>query len=165
MLYILPKGTEIRAFVLCFHKISCIQALICCKFLLVLSNPLKKVYVRYLFRLQLYECSMLSIMNSVITNLYCLPELNATKVIQITERNKMQWPIAVRLRVETKFPFRKRFLVSCLSKENECNKLVNVRVSPASDLVTSRLHDRLCTGMCSQLICILFFREKLMKPW
>ena len=42
MLLVLPKGTEIRAFVLFIHKISCIQALIYCKFMMVLSNTLEK---------------------------------------------------------------------------------------------------------------------------
>ena len=43
MLLVLPKGTEIRAFVLFIHKISCIQALIYCKFMMVLSNTLESV--------------------------------------------------------------------------------------------------------------------------
>ena len=42
MLLVLPKGTEIRAFVLFIHKISFIQVLIYCKFMMVLSNTLEK---------------------------------------------------------------------------------------------------------------------------
>lgn len=63
---------------------------------------------------------------------YCLPELNAARVVKITERNKTLSPPAVRLRVKVKFkfksnfPFRERFLVICLSKENECNRLLNL---------------------------------------
>ena len=50
------------------------------------QQPIGKVYVRYLFHLQPWECPMLSIMHSVIINVCCLPELNATRVIKITEK-------------------------------------------------------------------------------
>ena len=101
-------------------KNSCMQTSICCKFLLALSDSLKnwKYGICFAFGRRSALCLIPLIQSSLMYN--CLPDLNATRVIKITERNKIWWPIVVRLRVEKKkFPFRQRFLyLVCRKRKN-----------------------------------------------
>ena len=105
-------------------KISCMQELICCKFLLALSDPLEKckygICVACGRRSALSSIPWLPWIQSSLMY-YCLPELNATRVIKITKRNKTLSPITVRRRVEIKFSVESAFLYLVF-----CNKLVHV---------------------------------------
>ena len=86
-----------------FLKISRTQASIYYKFLLVLSDPLEKCVYSICF-----ACGPKSVLMSISRiqsslMYYCLPEPNVTRVIKITERSKMLWPITVQYSENTAY--------------------------------------------------------------